>query len=141
MSEDLEALEAQFSDYIDDAMSAEQRRAFEAKLAASPEAKRAFDAFKVTLEAVSGLHKMSAPHDFDAGVANTIHRRSGGRFFGRKAFGDRVPFELLAIVALALLLGVYLLMRASTTGSAHLDGPSNPAPAVSPEAKEVIPRP
>ncbi len=142
MSDDLEALEAQFSDYIDGEMSAEDKAAFEAKLAASPEARAAFEEFKKTIEAVSGMHKMSAPQHFDHGVTETIHKRSAGRFFGRKAFGDRVPFELLAVVALGVMLAIYLVVRASGTGSAKVPTTSDDdAPDVTPGAREALPRP
>ncbi len=138
---ELEQLEAQFSDYLDDAVTPEQKRAFEAKLAESDEAREAFEEFKQTIEAVSGLHKMAAPQAFESEVEQTIHRRSAGKFFGRKAFGDRVPFELIAVVALAAMLVLYFLMRSSDTGSAKLDPKQDEVQEVSPETKEVIPRP
>jgi hypothetical protein len=65
---------------------------------------------------------MPAPQHFGDGVAETIRRRSQGRFFGRKAFGDRIPFEWLAIAALILGLLVYLVIRSSDTGSLEFDG-------------------
>jgi anti-sigma factor RsiW len=138
---ELEALEAQFSDYLDGAMAANEKAAFEQKLAASEEAREAFDEFKQTIEAVSGLHKMSAPQDFETGVEQTIHRRSAGRFFGRKAFGDRVPFEVIAVVALAVLLAVYVIMRRSGTGSLEMREKPDQVQEVSPEAQEAMPRP
>ncbi len=137
---ELEELEAQFSDYLDGAMASEQKRAFEAKLAESDEARRAFDGFKQTVEAVSGLHKMAAPQAFESEVEQTIHRRSAGKFFGRKAFGDRVPFELIAVIALAAMLGLYFLMRSSDTGSAKLDPDRGGVQEISPETKEAIPK-
>jgi anti-sigma factor RsiW len=138
---ELEALEAQFSNYLDGAMSAEQRAAFENTLAESPEAKAAFDEFKRTVEAISGLHKMAAPQNFETGVEQTIHKRSAGKFFGRRAFGDRVPFELLAIIAMAALLGIYLWIRSSDTGSAKTETKPDGAGQVDPAVKEAIPRP
>lgn len=138
---ELEELEAQFSDYLDGAVTSEQKRAFEAKLAESDEARKAFEEFKQTIEAVSGLHKMAAPQAFESEVEQTIHRRSAGKFFGRKAFGDRVPFELIAVVALVAMLVLYFLMRSSDTGSAKLDPKQDDVQEVSPETKEVIPRP
>lgn len=138
---ELEQLEAQFSDYLDGAMTSEQKQAFEAKLADSEEARRAFEEFKETIEAVSGLHKMAAPQAFETEVEQTIHRRSAGKFFGRRAFGDRVPFELIAVVVLAALLGLYFVIRASTTGSAKLDPKHEGVHEISPETKEAIPKP
>ena len=77
----------------------------------------------------------------EAQLEQTIHRRSAGRFFGRKAFGDRVPFELIAVVALAAMLGLYFLMRSSDTGSAKLDPNRDDVQEISPETKEAIPKP
>ena len=47
-----------------------------------------------------GLHRMAAPQDFGSRVEETIHRRSAGRFFGRRFLGGRLPVEPLAIAAL-----------------------------------------
>src|SRR5688500_6873725 len=90
--------------------------------------------------ALSGLHRMSAPQEFSRGVEQTIHDRSRGKFFGRRAFGDRVPFGLLAALALALALAVYALVRTSDTGSveAPFDDASRAPP---PAARDAIPKP
>lgn len=94
------------------------------------------------IRALSGLHKMSAPQDFAEGVTRTIEERSAGRFFGRRAFGDRIPYELLAVLALALGLGVYLLMRYSDTGSAEVPvDQAGEIQPISPETREAIPKP
>jgi len=138
---ELEALEEKFSDYLDDAMSVEQKRAFEKKLADSEEARAAFEEFKKTIQAVSGLHKMSAPQSFEVAVEETIHRRSAGKFFGRKAFGDRVPFEVIAVIALAVLLAIYVIYRRSDKGSLEMKDSPGSIEKVSPEAKEAIPKP
>jgi hypothetical protein len=127
---ELEALEAKFTDYLDGAMSADDRAAFEKTLAESAEARRAFEEFRHAVEAVSGLHKMAAPQHFEDGVEQRIHKRSAGRFFGRRAFGDRVPFELIAIVALAALVGVWPWVRYGGGGGAA--GPTtSPSPSPS----------
>lgn len=89
---------------------------------------------------LSGLHRMPAPTSFGKEVTETIRRRSAGRFFGRKAFGDRVPFELLAIVALTIALLAWLLVRASDTGSLRYQGTPE-TPEFAPGAEEVVPRP
>lgn len=95
------------------------------------------DAYK---QAVSRLHRMSAPQTFATGVEDSIRRRSAGRFFGRKAFGDRVPFEVLAIIVLAIGLALFFLIRSSRTGSLRYE--ETPAtPKISPGAKDVVPQP
>jgi hypothetical protein len=89
---------------------------------------------------LSGLHRMSAPQKFEADVEETIHRRSGGRFFGRKAFGDRVPFVLIGMVVIALGLVVFSLLRCSDTGSLRYDRRQD-APNIHPEARDQMPTP
>jgi hypothetical protein len=89
---------------------------------------------------LSGLHRRPAPPDFGKDVTETIRRRSAGRFFGRKAFGDRVPFELLAIVALTIALVAWMLVRSSDTGSLRYQSPPE-TPELAPGAEEVVPKP
>ncbi len=90
--------------------------------------------------ALSGLHRRPAPDKFDAEVEETIRRRSGGRFFGRKAFGDRVPFVVIGMVVIALGLGVFLLLRCSDTGSLRYQRKIE-QPQVHPEAQDQMPTP
>lgn len=104
----------------------------------TPEAKS--DGDENPLEELSGLHKMAAPDRFEATVTETIRRRSGGRFFGPKRFGDRVPFVLLAVVALLLGILAFAVLRSSDTGSLRYHKKPN-KPAVHPDAPEQMPRP
>ena len=136
--EELEALEAQFAAYVDGDLPADEAAALEERLSSDPACRAAFDEFQQTLAALTNLHKMAAPPAFQEDVTETIHRRSAGLFFGRRAFGDRVPFELLALFALAVILAVALWIRGtvSTPGSSQ---PATDAPA--PEVREAIPRP
>ncbi len=133
-------IEAQFSESYERSLSADEQRAFEDHLADCDACRSAYDAFRETMSALSGLHKMSAPQAFEHEVAETIRRRSAGRFFGRRAFGDRIPYELIAIVMLALGLLIALLLRSSDTGSLRYETPP-PAPDIAPGAKDVVPRP
>ena len=68
-------------------------------------------------KALSGLQKARAPDGFVQDVTSTIHKRSAGRFFARRTFGDRVPFGALAIAAVLGLVVIAYLMWASQTGS------------------------
>ena len=68
-------------------------------------------------KALSGLQKARAPDTFSQDVTATIHKRSAGRFFGRRTFGDRVPFGTLAIAAVLGLAVIGYLMWSSQTGS------------------------
>jgi anti-sigma factor RsiW len=124
-----EALEASLSDFLDGGLPAEQARAVEQHLTDCAGCKEALRELGETRHALSGLHRTPAPPDFEREVAETIRRRSQGRFFGRRTFGDRVPLEILALLALALGLVLYFFLRSSETGSlGPLDRePSRPA--------------
>lgn len=135
-----EAIEAAFSDYYDRSLPEEDRARVEQHLAECEACQRAYRDFEETVGALSGLHKMAAPHQFEKSVEERIHRRSGGRFFGRKAFGDRVPFELLAVIALIIGLAVFFLIRSSGTGSLRYDHAPD-KPQIAPGAKEALPQP
>jgi anti-sigma factor RsiW len=105
------AFEQDFSDYYDKALAPPRAAEVEAHLAGCDRCKEEYERFLDTMRSISGLHKMAAPQHFEKQVEETIHRRSAGRFFGRRAFGDRVPFELLAVLGLALGVAVWVLVR------------------------------
>jgi ABC-type uncharacterized transport system permease subunit len=75
---------------------------------------------------MSGMRKARAPESFTDDVTGTIHKRSQGRFFARKTFGDRVPFNALLIVAIIALAAVGYLMWASQTGSLKVEQKAPP---------------
>lgn len=120
------------SDYHDGLLPEVEAREVDAHLERCADCRAASQELEQTVGALAGLHRMAAPQQFDKAVEETIHRRSAGRFFGRRAFGDRIPLELLAIVALALALAIYGMLRASETGSlAPRSGGDRPVPAES----------
>jgi hypothetical protein len=61
--------------------------------------------------------KAPAPATFASDVTETIHRRSAGRFFGRRTFGDRVPFGVVLVLGLVIALAVAAILWSSSTGS------------------------
>ena len=89
---------------------------------------------------VSQLLRVNAPESFKHDVEETIRQRSGGRFFGRKAFGQRVPYEILALLILAIGIAAYMVIRSSTTGSLRYEK-NTEAPHMAPGAKDVVPQP
>ncbi len=89
---------------------------------------------------LAGLHRMSAPQSFRTQVERTLRERSAGRFFGRRAFGDRVPFGVLAVVALLVGLIIVALVWSSHTGSLRYER-NGSEPELPPAAREVVPRP
>lgn len=105
------------SDYLDGALSSDQKKQVEDKLANDPTWKAAHDDMIGTRNALSGLQKARAPESFAQDVTSTIHKRSAGRFFGRKTLGDRVPFGVLLVVALLGIGVIAYVMWSSQTGS------------------------
>ncbi|MBP6630083.1 MAG: hypothetical protein KBG28_19955 [Kofleriaceae bacterium] len=136
-----EELEAKLFDYHEGKLAPEVRAQVERVMAARGEpleeagpASGVFDSGLVALR----RSKAEAPADFTAGVAETIHRRSGGRFFGRRTLGDRVPFGVLLVLALVVLAIIAALMWSSGTGSLRRP-PAAPAPPAAPGG--VVPAP
>lgn len=126
-----------FSDYYEGSLDATKKAQVDARMAEDPEFAEAYGDFVKTMDMLSGMHKMSAPLDFDKKVEDTIHRRSGGRFFGRRAFGQRIPYEILAIVVMILAGAMYWISRSSPTGGHKLN--SDETETIDSE-RDVVPR-
>jgi len=131
-------IEEQFSSYYDGELEADKVEALEKHLATCDECKGAYDSFKDTVEAISGLGKVPAPVGFEQGVEQTIEKRSAGRFFGERKLTDRLPLTIIALTAIAIGVVLYLLLRTSETGS--LKGGDAPE-LKQPVDREVIPKP
>jgi anti-sigma factor RsiW len=108
---------AKVSDYLDGVVAADERATIAGKLASDAEWKRVHDELVETRNALSGMQKARAPATFATEVTATIHKRSAGRFFGRRSFGDRVPFGALLIVAMLALAAIAYVLWSSPTGS------------------------
>jgi len=131
---------AAISDYLDGALPPDRRAEVERKVEREPDWKRAHAELSTTREALSGLQKARAPGSFDQEVTGAIHRRSAGRFFGRRTLGDRVPFGVLLVIALAILIPVAYVMWSSMTGSLRRGSAPDPAGDGSGSAP-LLPRP
>lgn len=107
MADEHEAFESDFSDHYEGTLSPGRRRELDAHLETCERCRAEYARFREAVGAVSGLGRAHAPEDLAGKVAETIRKRSAGRFFGRSAFADRVPFELIAAVALVALLVAY----------------------------------
>ena len=112
---------ATLSDYMDGTLPADRIKEVEARIASDDLWKRTHDEMKSTKEALSGVLKARAPASFEQDITATIHKRSAGRFFGRRTFGDRVPFGLLLVVAMIVLAIVGYVLYSSSTGSLKVD--------------------
>lgn len=100
------AVEAEFSDYHDKALSTDRVREVQAHLATCDRCRGEYARFEKALGALSGLLRVPAPTDLQDQVAATIHRRSAGRFFGRR----HLPFQMIAVLSLIALATVYYLL-------------------------------
>jgi anti-sigma factor RsiW len=116
-----EAIIAKVSDYLDGALAGAERADVARKIAEDAAWKRAHAELSETRKYLSGLRKAHAPSSFAEDVAETIHQRSAGRFFGRRRFGDRVPFGALVVIALAGLLVLGYVLWSSSTGSLKVE--------------------
>jgi anti-sigma factor RsiW len=116
-----EAILASVSDYLDGALTGAARAEVAGKIASDPTWKRAHAELTETRSYLSGMRKAHAPSSFTEHVAETIHQRSAGRFFGRKTLGDRVPFGALLAVALLGLAALAYVLWSSSTGSLKVD--------------------
>lgn len=133
--------EPRLSEYLDGSLTPEARDEVDRHLETCAHCREALAGLRETMHALSGLNRVAAPDHFDREVAETIRRRSRGRFFGRKALGDRVPFELLAVLALLLGLALYFFLRQSETGSLSPFDREPARPAIHQDARDVVPRP
>ncbi len=120
------------SDYLDGALTGDAKNDVEQKIASDPAWKAAHAEMVETREALSGLQKARAPVTFAEDVTATIHKRSAGRFFGRRTFGDRVPFTALLVIAILGLAVIGYIMYSSQTGSLKVDKSTKQPPVQPP---------
>lgn len=136
-----EEIEALLVDYLEGTLGEADRARVAAHIESCDECRESTTDAGESLRALSGLKKQPAPQNLPQEVAETIRRRSRGRFFGRRTLGDRVPLEILALLVLALGLGLYFLLRRSDTGSLRPFERGREQPAIHDGADEVVPRP
>jgi hypothetical protein len=129
---------ALLSDFHDNLLPADKAKHVAELIGQDQRWRTASEEFTATKQALSGLQKARAPVTFAEDLTNTIHRRSGGAFFGRRAFGDRVPFGLLLVLGIILIAVVAFMLWSSQTGS--LSSGKSPAPQ-EPRGVEKMPRP
>lgn len=133
-------LDAKLFDYHEGNLSPQERAAVEKllaergePLAPPPEEAEKYRSGLLTLKA----HREAAPSSFTEVVTETIHRRSAGRFFGRRTFGDRVPFGVVLAIGLVLALAIAGILWSSSTGSLRVrrdHGETAPPP----ETKDLL---
>ena len=135
-TEEEDEIIATLTDYLDNRLPAAKKAEVEDKLA-DADWKRIYEELKETRDVsqISGLLKARAPDEFTHKVEKTIHARSAGRFFGRRTFGDRVPFEALLVIAVLGLVAIAYLLWSSQTGSLKVDK----KPEAPPKTEPIVP--
>lgn len=134
-------IEALFSDYYEGELGETDRARVAKHLESCEPCKAAYEELERALEAVSGLGKIGAPADFEKQVESTIERRSAGRFFGGRKLTDRLPLTIIALVAIAISVALYLWLRSSETGSLKRTPKGEHHQPVKPEVRDVLPQP
>ncbi|MBK9033046.1 MAG: zf-HC2 domain-containing protein [Myxococcales bacterium] len=123
-----ERLQAMLADYVDGTLTPAERAEVEAALAADPELRAEVEDLRGSMGLLKSLSPAAAPPELGKTVEDTIHRRSAGRFFGRRTLGDRVPFGVLLILGLIALVAIVALLWSSPSGSLKRDRPAPPPP-------------
>lgn len=130
---------ALMSDVVDGTATPEVHAEVKAHVATCASCREELDELRKLREALKSVPPETARPDLGKLVEERIHRRSAGRFFGKKTLGDRVPFGVLLIVALVALVVIVGLLWSSTTGSLRPEPKKHPPPP--PAARDAIPRP
>jgi anti-sigma-K factor RskA len=126
-------------DYHEGVLGPERRAEVEAKLASDARWRQIDAELREEPPPLAKLGKVAAPEALAAAVTETIHRRSAGRFFGKRSLGDRLPAGALLVIAALLLGAMTLVWCRSTTGSLRSPrGTEEPKPA---PAESLAPTP
>jgi anti-sigma factor RsiW len=135
-ADDIDEIVAKVSDYVDGLLSGAERDEVAKKIETDPAWQQTHAEMIENKKFMSGLQKARAPETFTKDVTDTIHKRSRGAFFGRKTFGDRVPFNALLVLAIIALAAVGYLMWSSQTGSLKVE--KKPTPTEQQPAKPPV---
>jgi len=128
-----EEIVAKVSDYVDGLLKGAERDEVAKKIESDPAWKQTHADMVENKKFMSGMQKARAPATFTEDVTGTINKRSKGKFFARKTLGDRVPFNVLLIIAILAMATVGYLMWSSQTGSLKVEKkPAPPPPAPPP---------
>ena len=130
---------ALMADVVEGTATPEVQAEVKAHVAACAACREELAELRAARAAFKSLPPTAAPANLGTSIEATIHRRSAGRFFGKKTLGDRVPFFAILIVALIALVVIVALLWSSTTGSLRRESPTHPKPP--PGARDAIPRP
>lgn len=109
--EEAEAIEREIEiqSYLEDEMTPEERRAFEAKLQNEPDLAAEIEIHQNMLGALQGLKHTVASEDFLTELEGKINTRSRNKFFRKEPFfySSRVPYEVFAGLMLVVMAALY----------------------------------
>ena len=143
MSEDFSTADdeiiATLSDYLDGVLPPDRVDDVKQKIASDPQWKQTHDELREVRSNLSGLQRARPPQPdkFVEDVTSTIHKRSAGRFFGKRTFGDRVPLIPLLILGVIVIVVIGALLWSSPTGSLKTDKKSSEPQG----SGELVPKP
>ena len=107
---DHDQAQAEFSDFVDGALSAEARAALEAHLAGCEPCRGELEVFRKTLEALRGGAPAAAAEGpspaFMDSLKAQINTRSRGRFFGQRRRSYRL--EIVSLLTLLVAATIYV---------------------------------
>lgn len=104
-----EAIDERATDWLDDRMSGDERKAFEAELAADPDLAAEVEGLDTVVRTLRRLPGADAPPDFLRAVQSRLRRRSRGRYFGLQV-RYRFPYEaVINGILLASLVVLYMM--------------------------------
>ena len=105
-----------FSDYVDGTLPERDRTALEQHLGVCIQCRTELESFRRAVGSLGKL-KQAAPEGFLPNIHQQIHKRSRGRFFGKrwKLFG-RIPFEWISLATIIAMLIYYIALMHGTPG-------------------------
>ena len=107
------------SAYLDRELDEEESAAFEAQLAASPEAQEELAELQQMLQLVKGLPEVEAPPDFYEKVAKKIRRRK--LLEGDLPVFITLPFQVLSVIVVLAIAVVYTMIHLDRDPAAKLE--------------------
>lgn len=115
MSSEEEELDLLFNAYFEGELTPEERADFDAKLEQDPQFAQSYEEFVTIMGGLRNLPFEFAPDDFMERVQSRMRTRSRGRFFADNyLYRSRIPYEVIAIVMIAIMGAAYMMMEPST---------------------------